>query len=336
MMPAMNAAISGLEAHQTMLDVVSNNLANVDTIGYKGQRTTFVDELSQTLSPGSGVVGGNSGSNPKQVGLGVEVGSIDNVMSTGSVQTTGNPLDIAIQGDGFLRVANGIPGGGAVPTPGTEQTYPIGAGNQTNTPQFTRAGNLTINPAGFLCTQSGQYVVGNATAPRTSVAPPAGSPPGTNPTYTYASATTAGSPSTPTYINIPPGSTNVAIGQDGAVTYTDQSPPVAPALTNPLNGMQVTAGYLTLATFPNEAGLTRDGGSLWSASQNSGTATIGIPSAAGTGGFGSTLSGSLEMSNVDMATEFTNMITAERGYQANSRVITVADTMLQTVVQMGT
>jgi flagellar hook protein FlgE len=323
----MYAAISGLEAHQTMLDVVSNNLANVDTIGYKAQRTTFVDELSQTLNPGSGVVGGNSGSNPEQVGLGVEVGSIDNLMGAGSLQTTGNPLDIAIQGDGFLQVGNGIPGTAKAAGAGTEATYPMTTtpNNMPTQTQYTRAGNLTINPAGFLCTQSGQYVVGNA-ANATAVPPPAGAPAGANPTYTYASATTAGSPSTATYINVPPGSTNVAIGQDGAVTYTDQT------TGSKTDGMQVTAGYLTLATFPNEAGLTRDGGSLWSTSQNSGTATIGTP---GTGGFGSTIAGSLEMSNVDMATEFTNMITAERGYQANSRVITTADDMLQTIVTMG-
>jgi flagellar hook protein FlgE len=334
MMPAMYAAISGLEAHQTMLDVTANNLANVDTIGYKGQRTTFADELSQTLNPGSGVVGGNSGSNPEQVGLGVKIGSIDNLMGAGSLQTTGNPLDIAIQGDGFLRVGAGIPGpgvaaiqqAGGVAGTGNEQTYPIVAGsaNAVNTIQYTRAGNLTINPKGFLCTQSGQYVVGQA-----ALAIPTAVAPATTPatyTYTYSSTTAGGVANTATYINVPPGSTNVAIGQDGSVTYTDQT------AGSSTNGQQVTAGYLTLATFPNEAGLTRDGGSLWSTSQNSGTATIGTPN---TGGYGQTIAGSLEMSNVDMATEFTNMIEAERGYQANSKVITTADQMLQTVVQMA-
>ena len=93
----------------------------------------------------------------------------------------------------------------------------------------------------------------------------------------------------------------------------------------------MTGGYISLATFPNEAGLQRDGGSNWSATASSGTPTTGTPSV---GGFGQTISGSLEMSNVDLATEFTNMITAERGYQANSKVITTADTMLQTVVNM--
>jgi flagellar hook protein FlgE len=285
----MYSAISGLEAHQTMLDVTANNLANVDTIGYKAQRTTFVDQLSENLSAATGPNGFNGGSNAKQVGLGVNVGSIDNLMGNGSQQTTGNALDVYIQGDGFLQVGNGAPG--------TTAPY---TNNLPSTVDYTRAGNLKLNSAGFLTTQAGQYVVGS-TAPSSS------------------------SSATPTYINVPPGSTNLAIGQDGSVSYTDENS------TSPTFGQTVNAGYITLAAFPNEAGLQRDGGSNWSATASSGTATVGTPTV---GGFGATISGSLEMSNVDLATEFTNMITAERGYQANSKVITTADTMLSTVVNM--
>ncbi|MGH2895874.1 MAG: flagellar hook-basal body protein [Solirubrobacteraceae bacterium] len=285
----MYAAISGLEAHQTMLDVTANNLANVDTIGYKAQRTTFVDELSQNLSAATGPNGFNGGSNAKQVGLGVQVGSIDNLMGTGSQQTTGNALDIDIQGDGFFQVGNGDPGATAPYT-----------NNLPSTVNYTRAGNFTLNSAGFLTTQSGQYVVGS-TDPSSSAA------------------------ATPTYINVPPGSTNLAVGQDGGVSYTDEDS------TSPTFGQTKIAGYITLATFPNQAGLERDGGSMWSATASSGPATTGTPSV---GGYGQTLSGELEMSNVDLATEFTNMITAERGYQANSKVITTADTMLSTIVNM--
>jgi len=290
MMRGMYAAISGLEASQTMLDVTANNLANSDTIGYKAQSTSFVDELSQTLAAPTGPNGYNGGTNAKQVGLGVEVGSIDNEMGAGSLQTTGNALDIAIQGDGYLVVGNG--------DPGTTSPY---TSNIPTSEQYTRAGNLTLNSEGFLTTQSGQYVMG-ATAPSSS------------------------SSSTPTYINVPPGSSNVAVGQDGAVTYTDENS------TDTTYGQTVTAGYLSLATFPNESGLERDGGSLWSSTSSSGPATLGTPSV---GGFGQTISGSLEMSNVDMATEFTNMITAERTYQANSQVITTGNQMLSTLVNMA-
>ena len=290
MMRGMYAAISGLEAHQTMLDVTANNLANVDTIGYKAQRTTFVDELTQNLSAATGPNGFNGGSNAKKVGLGVEVGSIDNLMGTGSQQTTGNALDIDIQGDGFFQVGNGNPGSTAPYT-----------NNLPSTVNYTRAGNLTLNSAGFLTTQSGEYVVGST-------------------------AVSSSSSAAPTYINVPPGSTNLAVGQDGSVTYTDENS------TSPTFGQTVTAGYITLATFPNEAGLQRDGGSLWSATASSGAANPA--QTPGLNGVGQTISGSLEMSNVDLASEFTNMITAERGYQANSKVITTADTMLQTVVNM--
>jgi flagellar hook protein FlgE len=287
----MYAAISGLQAHQTMLDVTANNLANVDTIGYKSQRTTFVDQLSQELRGSSGSTANNAGTNPIQVGLGVQLGSIDNLMTGGSAQSTGNPLDLEVQGEGFFRVGNGAP-----PTVPTTLTY-------------TKAGNFTTNLLGYVTTQQGAYVIGkNAVAT------------GTAPNITYAPGTTD------SYINIPPGSTGIAVGQDGSVTYVDENP------ANATFQLRVTAGYVSLASFPNESGLERLGGSLWGATSNSGAANVGTP---GVTGFGSTISGELEMSNVDMATEFTSMITAERGYQANSRVITTADQMLQTLVQMG-
>jgi flagellar hook protein FlgE len=283
MMPAMYAAVSGLEAHQTMLNVVANNLANVDTIGYKAERTTFVDELSQTLNAGSGTTASNGGTNPMQIGLGVRVGSTDNEMGAGSLQTTSNPLDIAIQGDGFVTVGGGTP-------PASPGPYTSGLPTSLN---YTRAGNLTTNALGFLTTSSGEYVMGS---------------------------TAAGAGAPTTYINIPPGSTNVGIGQNGAVSYLD-----------PTTHTTQNAGYITLATFPNEAGLTRTGGTLWTTGANSGAASYGTP---GTGNFGNTISGSLEMSNVDMAGEFTNMIQAQSGYQANSRVITVGNQMIQSLLQI--
>ena len=274
-----------------MLDVTANNLANVDTIGYKAERTTFVDELSQSIRGASGPTTNNAGTNPMQVGLGVEVGSIDNVMTSGSAQSTGSSLDIAITGTGFLRVGSGAP-----PTVPTTMNY-------------TKAGNLTTNTLGYLTTQQGMYVVGkNAVAS------------GTAPNITYAPG------ATDSFIVVPPGSTAIAVGQDGSVTYVDQN------AGNATYQQRVTAGYISLASFPNQAGLERLGGSLWASTSNSGNPTVGTPN---TAGFGTTISGELEQSNVDMATEFTNMITAQRGYQANSRVITTADQMLQTLVQMG-
>jgi flagellar hook protein FlgE len=287
MMPGMYSAISGLEAHQQMLNVTANNLANVDTIGYKAQRTTFVDQLSQQLrAPTTPTPGGNGngGNNPVQVGLGVQLGSIDNLMNQGSMQSTGNTLDIAIQGTGagFFQVANGDP----AQVPAVLQSA-----------QYTRAGNFTLNSVGSLTNQTGQYVLGQASV----------------------GAVSAGNPLIA--IKIPPGSTGVAVGQNGAVTYVDNA------------GATQTAGYLSLADFPNDAGLSRVGGSMWTQTSASGPPmTIAT---AGTNGVGTTIGGELEQSNVDMATEFSNMITAQRGFQANSRVITTVDQMLQTIVSMG-
>ena len=301
MMRGMYAAISGLQAHQTMLDVTANNLSNVDTIGYKAQRTTFVDQLSQEMRGASGPTANNGGTNPVQVGLGVQLGSIDNLMSGGSAQSTGNPLDLEIQGEGFFRVA-----------PGDGTKVPSNF-------SYTRAGNFTTNTLGYLTTQQGTYVIG-----KNAVQGNAGPP------YAY---TTGANDS---YVVIPPGSTGIAVGQDGSVTYVDQDPTHDPknGATAPNDTYQtrVTAGYVSLATFPNQSGLERLGGSLWGATANSGAAKPGVP---GVNGMGNTISGELEMSNVDMATEFTNMITAQRGYQAQSKVITTADQMLQTLVQMG-
>ena len=297
MMGGMYAAISGLDANQTMLNETANDLANVNTVGYKSSRVTFADSLTQVLRGASGTTATNGGTNPMQVGLGVQVSATENEMSEGSFQSTNNPLDVAIQGEGFLRVGTGSP---PAKPPYTE--------NLPNSVDYTRAGNLSTNTKGFLTTQAGLYVVGMEAVP-TEV----------EGGITYAPGAKE------TYLVIPPGSANVSIGQDGAVSYTDENP------ESPTYQQQVTAGYLTLAQFPNQSGLQRLGGSLWAQTANSGTPIVGTPN---TGGFGQTIGGELEMSNVDLATQMTQMITAERGYQANSRVITTANEMLQTVVSM--
>jgi len=286
MMRGMFAAISGLQVNQTMLDVTAADLANVNTVGYKGSRVTFADSLSQTIRGSAGPTTATGGSNAAQVGLGTKLESIDNMMSGGSLQTTNNPLDVAIQGEGWFRVA---PGDGTNVPPASSMLY-------------TRAGNFTTNDSGYLMTQDGHYVIGKSVASG-----------GTGPSTTDA------------YIIIPPGSTDVSIGQDGSVSYVDQNS------SSSTFGQRVTAGYLSLATFSNEAGLTRSGGSLWASNLNSGSEQVGTP---GVKGYGQTIAGSLEMSNVDLASEFTSMITAQRGFEANSRVITAADEMLQDVVQM--
>jgi flagellar hook protein FlgE len=278
MMRGMFAAISGLKQHQTMLDSVANDIANVNTVGYKSARVTFADSLSQ-LQRGAAAPGTqNGGSNAAQIGLGTTLGSVDNIMTGGATQTTGNPYDVAIQGEGFFELGEGD----------------VNTNPQLTPTSYTRAGNFTLNDDGYLCTQGGKYVLG------------------------YAQPTTG--TSTETAIKVPAGATNFAIDQSGGVSYVD-----------PTSGTRVTPYKLTLATFTNSAGLERAGGNEWVTSANSGPKTVNTP---GNGGTGGTQAGALEMSNVDLAQSFTSMITAERGFQANSRVISTADEMLQDLVNL--
>jgi flagellar hook protein FlgE len=295
----MYSAISGLKSQQTMLDVTANNLANVNTLGFKGSTTSFQDALSQTQRGGSGAnaAGGFAGANGTQIGLGVTVGAIANRMTGGAIQSTGNPLDVAISGEGWLRVGQNA---GAAPAAGnpTASTPPVASMN------YTRAGNFIRDNNGYLTTQDGYYVVG-----RTAPAPGGAD----------------------CYVNIPSGATDVSIGQDGAVSFVPPAGYTQPAGLPAIANGRATVGYLSLATFANEQGLTHASGNRFTASAASGDETIGTPA---TAGYGSAMGGAVEMSNVDLATEFTNMIVAQRGFQANSRVISTSDQMLQDLVNL--
>ncbi|HEY2054130.1 MAG TPA: flagellar hook-basal body complex protein [Solirubrobacterales bacterium] len=271
----MYAAVSGLKNHQTLLDVTANNIANVNTVGYKASRVSFADSLSQLEIGATAPGNGQAGRNPAQVGLGVQLSSIDNLMGEGSQQSTGETTDLSIEGEGMFIVGDGTP-------PATLPTKP----------EYTRAGNFTFNDEGFLTTQAGEYVLGKK-------APGGGVP--------------------DTFINVPKGATDVSIGQDGSVSYVPEA-----------GGERVVAGYISIAKFQNEAGLQRTSGSNWIESAASGKAQDGTPGE----GFGLTISGTLEMSNVELASEFTNMIDAQRGFEANSRVISTADEMLQNLVNL--
>jgi flagellar hook protein FlgE len=277
----MFSAISGLQVHQTMLDVAANDIANVNTVGFKGEATTFKDALSQLQRGASSPSGTQGGTNAIQVGLGVQLGAIENQMSAGAPQQTGNPLDLSITGDGFFRV-----GPASVIASGTGYSY-------------TRAGNFGLDSAGNLVTQAGDFVVG----------------------YKIPHATPLVA-SDETKITVPTGGKDVSIGSDGVVSYVDST------------GTVQKLAQIALAKFPNDAGLQRISGNLFSQSNNSGTAVVAVPGDA-TNGMGSLQSGQVEMSNVDLASEFTTLITAQRGYEANSRVISTADQVLENLVNIG-
>ncbi|WP_349410503.1 flagellar basal body rod protein FlgG [Pseudalkalibacillus sp. SCS-8] len=261
MLRSMYSGISGMKNFQSKLDVLGNNIANVNTYGFKKGRTTFKDLVSQQISGASAPNGGRGGVNPKQVGLGSQLSTIDTIHTQGSLQTTGRPLDLSLSGDGYFLV-----------TDGTNEYY-------------TRAGNFYLDQAGTLVNSDGMKVLDSDQAT----------------------------------ITIPPEAESFSIGSDGSVTYI---------LDGELNEDQQQIG---IAKFANNGGLEKAGGNLYQATTNSGAPEI---TTAGLEGAGDIVAGTLEMSNVDLSEEFTEMIVAQRGFQANTRIITTSDEILQELVNL--
>lgn len=300
MMRSLFSAVSGLKNSQTAMDVIGNNIANVNTTGYKSSRTIFQDIFSQTISTASAPTSSSGGSNAEQVGLGVEISAISMNMTEGSTQSTSNPLDFSISGEGFLVVDSG------------DGSY-----------VYTRNGALNLDAEGYLVTENGNYVMG-LKGDETAVANGA------------ALFDTAVTPATPLFGKlqitgkVDTGTTD-ASGNPIYEEYSDyaiDSSGIITALNS--SGDTVTLGRLVLATFNNTAGLEKAGASCYSVSANSGDAVITFAN----DGCGYLKSGSLEMSNVDLATEMTNMIITQRAFQANSRVITTSDTMLEELINL--
>ena len=288
MLRSMYSGISGLRNFQTKLDVIGNNIANVNTYGFKKGRTIFKDLISQTVAGASGPGTTRGGVNPKQVGLGSQIAAIDTIHSAGSTQFTGNTLDLALAGDGFFQVG---------------QKTTVGIDNI----QYTRAGNFYMDENGTLVNSDGLYVVGIPSINGAdAVVTPSGNP-------LSVPTTNLGT------ITIPTTAQSMSVGQDGKVTYVDDA------------GVLKYAGTLILAKFPNPGGLNKNGGNNFNSSPNSGTAILNTST---TSGIGTINSGFLEMSNVDLAEEFTELIVAQRGFQANTRIITTSDEILQELVNL--
>jgi flagellar hook protein FlgE len=391
------SGITGLRQHQTMMDVVGNNIANVNTTGFKASSVVFEDTLSQILRQAGAPANGLGGINPAQVGLGVQLGTIANNFGQGSAQTTGRTTDLMIQGDGFFVVRQG------------------------GEDLFTRSGAFSFDSDGRLVNSEGMVVQGwmgtagalSTDGPVQDIVLPAGS---LIPPIPSTSVTVGGnvSPDTPvggvltlgvtiydeggnghalviemtrssadTY-DVALSENGAAVGTAGSVTFnpdgsiasstdptvqlTTSGPTVTVSLTGATrygglkslsvtdadgqaagsleqfrigpdgtvtgvfsNGEKLNLAKLALANFNNPGGLEKIGNTAFRSSTNSGLAQVGSP---GSGGRGLLLSSTLEMSNVDLAQEFTNLIIAQRGFQANSRVITTSDEMLQDLVNI--
>ncbi len=282
MLRSLFAGISGLRVNQTMLDVTGNNIANANTTGFKSSSTVFQDTLSQMLTGASAASVNRGGTNPIQVGLGVQLAATNANFTQGSTQTTGRPTDLMIQGDGMFVVQKG-----------TETLY-------------TRAGAFTFDNTGTLVTPSGSRVQGYALDA-------AGLPTGglIDVTLDFSALP----------VPVPPGVglTSYNIGSDGKLRGIFD------------DGIQRDMAQIAMADFANPMGLERVGETSFRESANSGGATVGVP---GQGRNGTLVGGALEMSNVDLAAEFTNLILAQRGFQASSRVITTSDQVLEDLVNI--
>ena len=335
MLRSMYSGISGLRNSQTKLDVIGNNIANVNTYGFKKGRITFKDMVSQNMAGATGSsipatnIGGVGGTNPRQVGLGAQIASIDTIATQGNLQTTNRTLDLGISGDGYFTVYDG-----------------------SGTPFYTRAGNFYLDADGNLVSSEGYSLIGQMyiEVPQNVGDVPSGevpaNVPSANPTVQPGQNGGAVDPQD-RKLFIPSEVTHIQERdpQTGDIIYTQvQAPATNPKLKSFSIGQDGTInaiyegdiqprviGQIQLTKFANAEGLEKVGGNLYTVSANSGEPQELWPRS---GGSGSVVSGTLEMSNVDLSEEFTEMIVGQRSFQANSRIITTSDEILQELVNL--
>lgn len=280
MLNSLYSGITGMKGQQTKMDVIANNIANVNTTGFKSQRVRFQDMISQTNANAQGPNNaGRGGVNAQQVGLGSQVASTDLMMQGGSLQFTGRALDFGIQnGDNSFFIVSEDDGASGL----NQYTRDGGFYTDTN-------GNLTTSNGYRLMGYEGEAVDGNLVA-----------------------------------LSIPQ--------QNGGLTLQNYNiDNTGTILGTYSDGSTAIIGRIAMANFANPDGLQKSGENLYSASANSGIPQEGAPSE---DGFGLVRSGFTEMSNVDLATEFTEMIVTNRAYQANTRSITTSDEMLQELINL--
>ncbi|MCK9486254.1 MAG: flagellar hook protein FlgE [Dehalococcoidia bacterium] len=416
MMKALFAAIAGLQNHITYMDVVGNNIANVNTQGYKASRVTFQDMLTQTISGASAPTENRGGTNPQQVGLGMKIGGVDVLHTQGSLQATGRATDFAIQGSGFFIVRDGArtfytrDGAFDVAVNGGELVNPTNGFKVQGWRADTNGVTDIDSPIGSIVIPLGQSIAAqestrvtlqgnlNADVPQgdsfsttIDVYDSLGAPHPVTVTYTKTAtpnqwtveasgadltASVAGNPATVVFdasgrmttpaagtplsfpLVLDPAAANgataaITVAMDvAAITQFSGPGVIAPTFNNGFsagalesfsvgpggditgifsNGTTRPLGQIAMAHFTNAAGLQKAGSNLFESTSNSGVPGIGTP---GTGGRGSVGAGVLEGSNTDLAREFTNVVIAQRGFQASSRIISTADQMLEGLVNL--
>lgn len=271
MMRSLFTGVSGLNSLQFGMDVIGNNVANVNTVGFKGSRAEFADQFYQSTTSANAT-------RPVAVeaGLGAFVNGTTTSYAQGSFQRTDISSDVGIQGKGFFSIASAA---------------------DSDPSLYTRAGNFVVDKDGKFRTADGYYLKGY----EGDTAPTGGDTPSWDVQVDFSTVT------------------RYSVGNDGALTTFAQ------------DGTSEVVGYLALATFTSEVGLSHEAGTYFSASAASGDATY---SGANTGSAGAFQGGVLEQSNADLSRELVNMIITQRGFDANARIITTSDELLQTAVNL--
>lgn len=315
MVKSMYAGVAGLKAHQTKMDVIGNNIANVNTYGFKAGRVTFRDQYYQTISGSTDASGVYGGGNASQIGYGSQVGSVDIEHGRGGFAPTGSALDIMINGGGYFLVgpartdANGNPDFTLGFNPDGTAIAPAPDLTSLN---LTRVGIFNFDGNGNLVDSNNNLVYGYTNTAAPGVTPPVIDTTGAN-ALRPIRIPMEGTPPVPIKL------TGVSIGSDGTITGIRDDNSV------------VTIGQVAIANVPNPNGLEMTQNSNYQAKANTGLVTAHTP---GAGTTGKLQAGGLEMSNVDLSKEFSDMITTQRGFQANTRIITVTDEMLQELVNL--
>lgn len=281
MLSSLTSAVSGLEDFQQQMNVIGNNIANVDTTGFKTGTVDFADAFSNTLRAPSGGSSTTSGSDSIQVGTGVSITGINSNWTQGALSTTGIPSNVAISGNGFFMVRDTV----------------------TSAQYATRAGDFNVDSNGYLVTDTGERVQGFSNSGLSTLGD--------------IKIDTTGMPAT----SDPNASvTGYSISGQGQITV------------NLSDGTSFVRGQILLQNFQDPSALINVGNNLYSNMSEAGPLPNIEPP--GDSGLGSIQSGALELSNVDLSNEMANLITAQRAFEANSKIVTSSDEILQDVVNM--
>lgn len=337
MLRSLYSGISGMKVNQTKLDVIGNNLANVSTTAFKGSRVNFSTTISQTLGSASAASDSLGGVNGKQIGLGAQISSIDKIMSQGSMQSTSRSLDVAVDGSGYFMVATGPALTGDAKDSITIVNNGVGTMPANSSVAYTRDGSFVLDNEGNLLTSKGYRVLGFAMQTTDPVN-------GGNidniendgkVLYVESNNQTKAIDDKLVSLKIP----DKVVKNNIEVAVKSFNISADGLITGVLETGEITAlGQIAMSSFKNEVGLTDIGNNMYEPSGSSGAAIISSgknsPTNRNSSGYGDILQGYLEMSGVDMAEQFTDMIVATKAFQAAGKTITTGDEILSEIINL--